>query len=264
MADSPTTFPQLTQRSAGRTRWAITIAALVLSAVTARLGVWQLDRADQKNALAAQLRDKKELLPSTNIDVVAIKTEVFAKDAFHRSAKITGTWLPEHTVFLENRQMNAQPGFYVITPLRLDANTVIAVQRGWVPRHLKDRAAVPDVRVPAGEQTVVGRLAPPPAKLYDMGNAGQGRIRQNLDLIAYAAQTNLPVLQHVSLVQTENADPDGLKRDWFVPQTTVAKHHGYAFQWFALTALTFFMMLWWVWIRPRFNKALQAASNTSH
>ena len=80
---------------------------------------------------------------------------------FHRQVIVQGTWLAQHTVFLDNRQMNGKPGFYVLTPLQLEGGgAVVLVQRGWVPRNFADRAALPKVETPAGRVTVQGRIAP--------------------------------------------------------------------------------------------------------
>ena len=33
---------------------------------------------------------------------------------------LQGRWQAEHTVYLDNRQMQGRPGFYVLTPLLLE------------------------------------------------------------------------------------------------------------------------------------------------
>ena len=41
---------------------------------------------------------------------------------------------------------------------------------------------------------------------------------------------------------------EGLQRDWDAPDTGVDKHHGYAFQWFALCALLVGLYAWFQWV----------------
>ena len=48
--------------------------------------------------------------------------------------------------------------------------------------------------LPEGEVVVSGRIAPPPAKLYEFDGAATGPIRQNLDLSAFRAETRLDLL----------------------------------------------------------------------
>ena len=54
---------------------------------------------------------------------------------------------------------------------------------------------------------------------------------------------------------TSSRAPDGLQRQWLVPAADVAKHHGYAFQWFALSALFVGLYAWFQIIRPRHASA---------
>jgi surfeit locus 1 family protein len=78
---------------------------------------------------------------------------------------------------------------------------------------------------------------------------GTGTIRQNIDLTAFAKETGLPLLG-VSVLQTDAA-ADGLLREWPLVAIDVHKHHGYAFQWFALCALAGFLYLWFQILSPR-------------
>jgi len=161
----------------------------------------------------------------------------------HRPVVLHGRWLPEHTVFLDNRQMNAKPGLFVLTPLALaDSPAVVLVQRGWVQRNFLDRSSLPVLDTPSGTVTVSGRIAPPPSKLYELGEPQAGRIRQNLDMSAFAQESGLSLLP-VS-VQQVGALADGLQRDWSRPATGVDKHYGYAAQWFGLSGLFAILYVW--------------------
>jgi surfeit locus 1 family protein len=230
--------------------WIITIAAILVAALTFSLGQWQLRRAAQKEALqtaiATQsghaLADAKALLMISPLE-----------DAIHRPATLRGVWQAQHTVFLDNRPMSGKTGFVVVTPLALEGSPkVILVQRGWVQRDFTDRNHLPDVPTPSGIVSVQGRIAPPPSKLYDFKGVEAGRIRQNMDLRAFAVETGLPLME-VSLLQT-GASSEGLQRDWAPPNLGIEKHYGYAFQWFALCALTVFLYLWFQIISPQRRK----------
>jgi surfeit locus 1 family protein len=168
-------------------------------------------------------------------------------------AAVQGVWVADKTVFLDNRQMNAKVGFFVLTPLRLTGSTdVVWVQRGWIPRNFEDRALLPRVATPEGVVTVEGRIAPPPSKLYELGASPSGPIRQNLDLEQFKAESGLPLLP-VTLQQTGLAS-EGLLREWPAANLGMDKHYGYAFQWFALAALIAFLYLWFQIIQPYFHR----------
>jgi len=234
----------------------VLLAALLGAALTARLGVWQLDRAAQKVTLQASLDERRALPP---LPAAALARDAAGAAAqWHRRIAIEGTWLPAQTLFLDNRQMNARQGFYVLTPLKLADGSAVLVQRGWLPRHFDDRSAAAAPPLPAGPVQVEGRIAPAPSRLFDLGGASTGPIRQNLDLDAFSAEIGTP-LRPLSIQQTAPATPgadDGLARDWPAPATGVEKHHGYAFQWFALSALITGLYVWFQLIRPRRRQPL--------
>ena len=52
-------------------------------------------------------------------------------------------------------------------------------------------------------------------------------------------------------VQQTGAASEGLLRDWTEPGSGVEKHYGYAFQWFALSALIAILYVWFQFIAPR-------------
>ena len=229
----------------------VLLATLVGTAATARLGIWQLDRAAQKVAIQGRIEARRTLPVLGNAELA--RTGPSAAEQVERRAALRGRWLADRTVFLDNRQMGGKPGFYVVTPLRLDGSPdAVLVQRGWAARNFADRAALPQVTTPAGVVTVQGVIAPPPARLYEFDGAASGPIRQNLDLDAYARELSTPLLP-LSMMQSDEPGgvSDGLRRDWPMPALDVQKHYGYAFQWFALAALMAGLYVWFQLIRPR-------------
>ena len=129
------------------------------------------------------------------------------------------------------------------------------IQRGWVARNFLDRTKVNPVMTPAGTVELLGRIAPPPAKLYELGLTEKTVLRQNIDLAAFSAEAGLPLLS-VS-VQQLGAASEGLLREWPQVASGVEKHYGYAFQWFALGALISILYVWFQIVR-RFKQPRQA------
>ena len=179
-------------RTAARPFAIVTIAAILGVSITARLGAWQLSRAAEKVALQTALDTRGHLAPLDNADLAR---ETGQADGQHyRPAVLRGQWVGGHTVFLENRQMNGRPGFFVVTPLRLDGRgDAVLVQRGWAPRDIRDRTLLPRVDEPAGTIEVHGLIAPPPSRLFEFSATQGGAIRQNLDLAAFSAELHLPL-----------------------------------------------------------------------
>jgi surfeit locus 1 family protein len=240
--------------------WLLSIATVLAVGATVSLGRWQLSRAAEKELYQANVEARgQEAILSAQALLDGGKQEAL----IHRRIEVRGQWLADKTVFLDNRQMNAKPGFYVLTPLQLEGRSeVVLVQRGWVARNFMDRALLPPILSPAGGVTVTGRIAQPPSKLYELGHAQaniqlnshvnseansqpinpSGVIRQNLDWAQFKAETNLNLLP--LSIQQQGAPSEGLLREWPQPASGIDKHYGYAFQWFGLSALITLLYVW--------------------
>lgn len=236
----------------GAARWrrlAVVLGALLGMALTAGLGRWQLSRAEGKLALEAAMV-ARERMPALDGATLAAPPDAGALPTLlHRRVVLRGRWLAPRTLYLDNRPMDRQTGFYVFTPLQLAGrDAVVLVQRGWAPRNQLDRTALPPVQTPEGEVELSGRIAAHPPRVFQLGAEQQGAIRQNLDLDALRAETGLPLAPLI--VQELGAPSQGLRRDWPAPATGVERHYGYAFQWFGLCALIALLLMWFQVVRP--------------
>jgi surfeit locus 1 family protein len=271
-----------------RSRWIIAVAALLAAGGTAALGLWQLDRAKQKIALASAITTRAALPPITPIQLAgsALAAGQYAgtpppfeqqlEAQLERRIELSGRWLDQFSVYLDNRQMDGKPGFYLYTPLRLADGRVLMVQRGWWPRDGQDRTRVPSPPETKGVVTFIGRITRAPGRTFSLGSGGDtGRIRQNLAVVEYGRSVGLTV-QPLLIVQLDadvdsGTDGDGdaaqvqqsappasgvpdLKRDWPKPAVDVDKHYGYATQWFALCALIVILYAWFQILRPRLRR----------
>lgn len=208
---------------------------LLVVAVTVRLGFWQRDRAHQKEALQAKIEQAAHAEPLT------VGAAPLALDAveFHR-VRASGTFVPQRVVYLDNRMHDEQPGFYVVMPLKLNGGGYVLVNRGWLPRNIADRTTIAPYHTPAGPVEVVGIARADASRAFELGagdTASHGKIRQNLDVTAFAAETGLP-LQPFVIQQTGfgTAMADGLLRDWPAPAMDVERNYGYMLQWWGMAA----------------------------
>ena len=229
----------------------LSLAAVFFATLGIYLGFWQLGRAAQKEALQSAMEQQASKPP--------LAQHVFlngydANALLHQRVLLSGSWVPQSTVYLDNRQMNGKVGFFVLTPLRLQgSDTVILVQRGWAPRNFESREKIPGVETPAGLVQIEGRIALAPSKLYEPSPSTQQLIRQNLDIEAFRIESGLPLLD-VTVRQT-GLPSDGLRRDWPAVNFGIDKHYGYAFQWFGLSALVIILYLWFQIFRPLISRS---------
>lgn len=231
------------------------------------LGMWQLDRAAQKTRWHEAQQAQASATP---LSADALRAQLAAHGSLpatwlHRPVALQGHWLPAHTVYLDNRQMQGRPGFFVLTPLQLDGAGVVLVQRGWIARNFQERLVLQPITTPAGPVTVHGQLAGLPARLYALGEGevadpAAPHIRQNLDIAAFAQSSGV-ALWPTTVVQTDAAS-EGLLREWIQPSRSIATHQAYAFQWFAIAAVLAAMLLWFQILRP--VRAARSSHATTH
>ncbi len=242
--------------------------------VTASLGFWQLRRADAKQHMH-DARMARQLLPALNNADLACRADNWLS-LEERSAHLTGRWLHEHTVVLDNRTMAGRTGFLVLTPLQLlpsptsqgcAGEVSILVQRGWLPRDAHDRLRIPTIAQPQGLVSVPVRLTFAPSKMLALAfNAPteKGLLRQNVDQAALSAEWHLPLLPGSAQQMADEAGttvekplPVGMMRQWWQPQADVSKHQGYAAQWFLMAITMLGLYGWFQWWRPRQSKTEQ-------
>ena len=233
-----------------------TIAAIAVVVLTVSLGNWQMRRADEKATLQSQ---RDAALAAAPVRIGAAPFDMAALAG--RRVALEGVFDTRGTIFLDNRTRSGVAGFHVLTPLRVapasagdpDARHVL-VLRGWIARDLADRTRVPALQTPDGPVRVEGLAMSELAQPIVLGRgeaepAPDARIWQHLELDAYRRWSRL-ALQPVLVRQTSALD-DGLARDWVEPGSGVDKHHGYAFQWYALALATALLWSWLVVIAPR-------------
>jgi surfeit locus 1 family protein len=204
-----------------------TIATIVAMLLTASLGQWQLNRAAEKLSLQTEYETKaKQAATIYDSKNNSIKSNVYS------NVKITGEFDTRAEIFLDNKFHHDKPGYHVITPLRVSNGDIVLINRGWVARG-NDYPTIPTVKTPQGSVMIEGVTVPPSGKFLELSKQTvEGKVWQNLALSRYMEQTKLSVAPLV--IQQQNDTGDGLPRVRERPDTGIAKHQGYAFQWFAL------------------------------
>ena len=214
--------------------WALAAAAAACAAFVL-LGNWQARRAEQKRALGAELERALKLPP-----IQLAPAEVDTGTLLHKRVAARGRFVAERTVLLDNRLRRGRPGYEVVTPLVLAGSEWhVLVNRGWIAAP-PSRMVVPEVRTPAGEQRVEGIALERLPHALQAGSAPTGRVRQNLDIGAFAAETGLR-LQPLVIEQHSDAD-DGLARDWPRPDLGIERHESYALQWYLFAGLAIVLL----------------------
>ncbi len=140
--------------------WWKTLLVLLAMGVMVRLGLWQLDRLEQRRAANAALLARLE---AEVISVDGGPLPGAPEELADRRAVVTGTYDYDRQILIKNRFHQEQPGYWVVTPLRIqDSERAILVVRGWIPLSLADPARWPEFQEGTGDepQTLEGYLQP--------------------------------------------------------------------------------------------------------
>lgn len=211
--------------------WIVTVP---LFALLCGLGRWQVQRGLEKAALQAQFLEAGTHQAVAFDPALPSQTHVVAR----------GIYDAEHQLLLDNQSRHSQPGYEVLTPLRLASGGVIIVNRGWL-KASPDRRQLPLLPVATDAREVRGiwrGLAQPGLRLKTSNCAANGWPR----LVEYPTVGDLKCLLGESALDgqllLDPEQPDGLVREWnpageFPP----IRHYAYAAQWFAL-ALTLLVL----------------------
>ncbi len=209
------------------------LLAIVVIALFCRAGVWQLDRAEQKRAMLAEVRKilaERKPLPLSTAD------DPMRKSNYDWAAG-EGRFASAPAVLLDNQSRADRAGIRVYRVFLPDAAPPLLVELGWLP--LPGDRKLPAIENPTGPMRVAGLLAPPPSP----GIAGSQATPQadgnllaiGLDRVALADALKMPGLAP-RVLKLDPASKLGYARDLDILPNTLPpeRHLGYAVQWFGL------------------------------
>ncbi|MEA3334755.1 MAG: SURF1 family protein [Chloroflexota bacterium] len=139
-----------------------TLFVLLAMFVMIRLGVWQLDRRQQRLASNADVTAKlAESAQSVNDALAGRWTIPEERDTIRNTrATATGQFDYDNQILLLQQPVQGRPGMHLIAPLMLgDSGKAILVDRGWIPEAQAGNPA--QFNDAPGEQWVTGFLQPP-------------------------------------------------------------------------------------------------------
>lgn len=219
-----------------KSRFLFAAIAIVIGVVCVRLGLWQLDRREQRRARNAAVA-ARSALPA--MDLTALRGDT--SELRFRRAGIRGVADYEHELVLGNRTRDGAPGVNFLTPVRIPGtDTAYLVNRGWV---YSPDAATPaegnwrEADTVAYEGYVDALTAGPDLPV----NAQRPRYLSRPVLAAARARIPYPVapLYLVARQPADSARP-GVPARISVPAITdEGSHFSYAVQWFFFATVAF-------------------------
>jgi cytochrome oxidase assembly protein ShyY1 len=208
---------------------------LLLFPLLISLGLWQIDRAQQKQSLLEAHQERLQDLP---LDLNLVRQ--LAVDDRFRPATASGRFVPGRQWLQDNRLHAGQAGYHVYSLLELTGadGRFLLVNRGWVPVGTS-RQQLPMLPLPAGELRLSGRMDMPASVGLALGDVDYAQpglsVLPYLRLEALAAAIGKPLLSMALVL--DDGQPGALQPDPLpVAQMGPEKHLGYAVQWFGLAA----------------------------
>jgi surfeit locus 1 family protein len=220
------------------------IFALVAVAC-ARLGLWQVDRLEQRR------RTNAGAAASRALPVVALGPSPGPRDTALAGRRVVamGRYDHDRTIILRGQVLRGVPGVHVVTPLRLvDTTATVLVNRGFVPAPDATTAPPIDSIRESGLVRVEGV-----ALALTSGDGGHPITRRGqtswgrLDLAALRESLPYPVLG-IGIRRTGTpGSPPSFPRALPLPALDDGPHLSYALQWFGFAALAtiFAGIVWW-------------------
>jgi cytochrome oxidase assembly protein ShyY1 len=236
-------------------RWlGFTVVVVVTIVAFGLLSRWQWARADEHR------QERLALAASLTADPVplaqAMRTPL-AADEF-RPVEVTGVYDAGSTVLVRRRPLDAQNGFWVMSPLTEADGTSVWVNRGWIAVG-GDALATPTVPAPPrGTVTVDGYLRPDEeAAAGDNAGLPAGQIAAASAVLLPADVSAVPGFVQLS---TSSPKQSGLV-PWPLPDIDESRNVSYAMQWLLFAAVA--MSGWYYFLRREAKEDAQRSSETT-
>jgi surfeit locus 1 family protein len=222
--------------------WKTTLLVLAAMTVMIRLGIWQLDRLEQRrvfnNRVATQIAEDPLILSGQ-----AIESDLYGME--YRSVIIRGEYDLNRQVVLRNQDWQGRLGVHVLTPLMIDGGeSAVLVDRGWIPYEDFTSGKLDRYDVP-GQTQVEGVIRRSQSKPTIGGRADQVPGPGEAALVAWnwinigeiSHQLPYSLLPVYVTALPGSGSPQLPYRSELELDLTEGPHLGYAFQWFIFAAI---------------------------
>jgi len=222
-----------------------TLVYLCLLPTLIALGMWQLDRSEQKRAF---LKEQKQALATETLHL-STAIEHNTEALRYRNVEVTGRYDVAHQFLIDNQISDGKAGYFVLTPFILTGETkAVLVNRGWISLN-QDRSILPDLQINKAQAIITGRINNFPSVGIKLAGAeipteGWPSVVQVVDSDVLAKKLGYPLFQFQ--IELAKELPDGYKREWHTSTIMQPEQHtAYAIQWFALALTLTILFIWY-------------------
>ncbi len=226
--------------------WRMTLLTVLLLPFLLLLGFWQLQRAEEKSALAMKWDLRSNEAPA---DLIGLDLQA-PEELAYTPVKLTGRYLAGKYYLLDNRIHGGRFGYEVLALFDVrDTDLIVLVNRGWIAGD-PARQSLPTVSEAGGEVAISGHVYVPPGKPYLLE---EQTLEPGWPLRIQAVEMDrlAPVIQEATggdvfpySVRIDEGESGSLAVDWQIVNVSPEKHRAYAVQWYSMAlALGIFYVL---------------------
>ncbi len=223
-----------------------TLVVLLMIPSLIGLGIWQLNRADEKRMIDKGVNEAQQKAP-LNLNSFDSSKNGFDHEIY-RSASLLGKYDQKVNFLLDNRTYKGRAGFHVLTPFILNNEKAVLINRGWIT-YKGERSNIPKITASENEATILGTIkkngksivlkeapksSPELIKKYP-------KVIQAISLSELSTELNYDLLPII--IQLNKSQEDGFIREWQPYYGTVDKHNAYAVQWFSMAFVLFLLFI---------------------
>jgi surfeit locus 1 family protein len=222
-----------------RFNWKLTLFTALLLPLLITLGLWQLDREQQKVDLQQRYELRLQQAP-LGIDRVDWRNN----DLAWLRVEASGYFEPRKQFFLDNRIYDSRVGYEVITPFYTDYGTLL-VNRGWVEQG-PSRQTLPAIPTPDGRQQISAYIYAPDGELMllaedNLDHSNWPKVVQRIDIEKMSVAMGESTLPYSARLEQDAAGL--LQYNWQPINTRPETHRGYAIQWFIMALVLVILYL---------------------
>jgi len=107
--------------------WLATLLIFIASAVCVRLSIWQVSRLKETRTFYDHMVAVQTMRP------INLPTQQVLTNMEYRAVTASGTYDFQNQIATRDQYNGLQPGYHLLTPLRLSDGEAVLVDRGWIP-----------------------------------------------------------------------------------------------------------------------------------
>ena len=199
------------------------------------LGIWQIERAANKEGLLQDFNSEQESPPTRLTSQSPNWSRVFVDGVFDSSRQI----------LIDNQIHNGKVGYKIFTPFRFDDNKIVLVDRGWIAQG-QSRSDLPQLNILEKKSRIIATVTSPEQGVLagsELLTNEWPRVSQTKAVEVIASAFKEPILDIVLVL-----DPGSSQITEFIQirpfAITPVKHYGYAMQWFTMSIVLLGMFLY--------------------